>query len=223
MKCTKCGYTSFDHNQNCPKCNYDLVAEATKMNLPSYFPSPPYLLASLLGGKDEYISIAPSQDDADSQSKENSVISIMDDIKLPQRTILPGLAEAVAELTKEEEEPNVTEAKDINAGASQEQQEHKIPNDLKTVNLTFNSLNQPVSPDASGEHDEDDVFEFVLDDESPGEPEPASDPQGIELTMLSEEDEDQQTQPEVKIIQEEKPAQSSPSDDLVEPTMEDKL
>lgn len=182
MKCNKCGYTSFDYNQNCPKCNYDLVAEATKMNLSSYSPSPPYLLASLLGGKDEYISVAPSQDHTESQSDENSGISMMDDIGLPQRTILPGLAEAVAELG---------------------------------LNIAGNNQQTPATAagleSGSTQGDGEDVFEFVLDDdEQPKGPElkvesePVDDSQEIELTMVSENDEDEQTQLDIELTPEKK-------------------
>ena len=50
MKCPKCNYISFDYNQVCPKCNKDISSEQQRMSLPEYKPSPPYLLASLLGG-----------------------------------------------------------------------------------------------------------------------------------------------------------------------------
>ena len=52
MKCTKCSYTSFDFHQTCPKCGKDLSAEVEKLHLPSYEPTPPYLLASLTGEMD---------------------------------------------------------------------------------------------------------------------------------------------------------------------------
>lgn len=38
MKCSKCKYISFDHNENCPKCKKDLSEIRAKMNLPSYCP-----------------------------------------------------------------------------------------------------------------------------------------------------------------------------------------
>lgn len=54
MKCPKCGYTSFDYSQPCPKCNRDISEERKKMNLPSYKPTPFFLLDTLIGegGKD---------------------------------------------------------------------------------------------------------------------------------------------------------------------------
>jgi len=38
MKCSKCKYISFDHNENCPKCKKALTEIRAKMNLPSYCP-----------------------------------------------------------------------------------------------------------------------------------------------------------------------------------------
>ena len=33
MRCPKCGYTSFDHNENCPKCKKDLTGTREMLNL----------------------------------------------------------------------------------------------------------------------------------------------------------------------------------------------
>ena len=41
MKCSKCNYISFDHNENCPKCKKDLTEIRAKMNLPSFCPIMP--------------------------------------------------------------------------------------------------------------------------------------------------------------------------------------
>lgn len=38
MKCQKCNYISFDHNENCPKCKRDLSETRAKMGFPSYCP-----------------------------------------------------------------------------------------------------------------------------------------------------------------------------------------
>ena len=53
MRCPKCGYISFDHNQICPKCNKDISDEQAKLNLPTYKSSPPALLGMLVGAGDE--------------------------------------------------------------------------------------------------------------------------------------------------------------------------
>ncbi len=49
MKCPKCGYVSFDHNDICPKCSKSIGAERDRLDLPSYRPTPPFLLGSLTG------------------------------------------------------------------------------------------------------------------------------------------------------------------------------
>lgn len=49
MRCPKCGYISFDHNEACPKCNRNLSTERSKLNLLSFPPEPPSLLGSLIG------------------------------------------------------------------------------------------------------------------------------------------------------------------------------
>jgi hypothetical protein len=49
MKCPKCGYTSFDYNDSCPRCRKDIAAERHQLNLPAFTPNPPYLLGPLSG------------------------------------------------------------------------------------------------------------------------------------------------------------------------------
>jgi len=49
MKCPKCAYISFDHNQVCPKCSKDIGAVQRKLNLPGFRPDPPSLLGALTG------------------------------------------------------------------------------------------------------------------------------------------------------------------------------
>ena len=53
MKCSNCGYISFDYNQSCPKCDKDTSAERTKLNLPDYRSNPPFLLGALTGEANE--------------------------------------------------------------------------------------------------------------------------------------------------------------------------
>ena len=47
MKCPKCGYISFDHNEVCPKCNKNIAALRDSMSLPSYKAAPLSMLKSL--------------------------------------------------------------------------------------------------------------------------------------------------------------------------------
>jgi len=49
MKCPKCGYVSFDHQQVCQKCGKDVLAEQRRLNLPDYKPDPPSFLGALTG------------------------------------------------------------------------------------------------------------------------------------------------------------------------------
>ena len=53
MKCSKCGYISFDYNQVCPKCNKEISADQGTLNLPSFRPDPPSLLGALTGEHNE--------------------------------------------------------------------------------------------------------------------------------------------------------------------------
>lgn len=53
MKCPKCGYVSFDHNQACPKCKKDISEERNKLNLPDFEPAVPFLLGALTGETEE--------------------------------------------------------------------------------------------------------------------------------------------------------------------------
>jgi len=55
MKCPKCGYVSFDSNLECPKCSSGLSVEQSKLNLPSFKPSPPFLLGAIVGNEDHPI------------------------------------------------------------------------------------------------------------------------------------------------------------------------
>ncbi len=53
MRCPKCGYVSFDHNESCPKCNKTLSQERERLNLVTFYPDPPFLLGGLLGEVNE--------------------------------------------------------------------------------------------------------------------------------------------------------------------------
>ena len=49
MRCSKCGYVSFDHLNNCPKCSKDLSTFREDLNLLDFKPEVPFLLGSLVG------------------------------------------------------------------------------------------------------------------------------------------------------------------------------
>ena len=48
MKCTDCGFISFDHLTKCRKCGGDLSAVRKQLSLTDFRPNPPFLLKSLL-------------------------------------------------------------------------------------------------------------------------------------------------------------------------------
>jgi hypothetical protein len=52
MKCPKCGFISFDHNEACPKCGNDLTRERDAMGFPPYQPKSLSLLGVLSGAGD---------------------------------------------------------------------------------------------------------------------------------------------------------------------------
>jgi hypothetical protein len=63
MRCTKCGFISFDFNQVCPKCSRELGDEQKRLNLPSFRPEPPQLLGRLIGeGSDAEFDIGAEPD-----------------------------------------------------------------------------------------------------------------------------------------------------------------
>lgn len=92
MKCPKCGYTSFDYNERCPKCNKDLTQDREWINLPSFKPNPPSLLAEagLQGTGSELDMALMSARDAKSIESE---ISIEDGLKASEIDFdIPGLS-----------------------------------------------------------------------------------------------------------------------------------
>jgi hypothetical protein len=81
MRCTKCGFISFDFNQVCPKCNRGLADEQKRFNLPSFRPDPPMLLGRLLGESNDEpdIDIRPDDHFAILEEADHGVESGLDD------------------------------------------------------------------------------------------------------------------------------------------------
>jgi hypothetical protein len=76
MKCPKCGYISFDHNEFCPKCNKNIAALRDKMSLPAYKAAPLSMLKSLTGEgshSDADISVQVSEDTASVLEEEEGL------------------------------------------------------------------------------------------------------------------------------------------------------
>jgi hypothetical protein len=71
MKCPKCGYVSFDSNLECPKCRSDISMEQSKLNLPSFRPSPPLLPGAVVENKDQPSKSYPAE--AEIAGKKGSV------------------------------------------------------------------------------------------------------------------------------------------------------
>ncbi|MFH1090497.1 MAG: hypothetical protein V1742_02905 [Pseudomonadota bacterium] len=64
MRCPKCGYTSFDYNQACPKCSKDLNPTRALLHLLTVEPQPKPYLNSLLGAAEsvpETESVIPEE------------------------------------------------------------------------------------------------------------------------------------------------------------------
>jgi hypothetical protein len=60
MKCPKCSYVSFDYNVSCPKCNKDISAEQSKLNIAAFRPETPFLLGGLTGQAGETNTALPA-------------------------------------------------------------------------------------------------------------------------------------------------------------------
>jgi hypothetical protein len=76
MKCPKCGYISFDHNEVCPKCNKNIAALRDKMSLPPYKATPPAMLKSLTGEANDSnadVSVQVSEDTASLLEEEEGL------------------------------------------------------------------------------------------------------------------------------------------------------
>ena len=71
MKCPKCGYVSFDYNESCPKCDEDIRAERTKLNVSDFRSDPPFLLGALTGELNE--------------SEDEIRVDYSDDMLVPER------------------------------------------------------------------------------------------------------------------------------------------
>jgi hypothetical protein len=78
MRCPKCGYISFDYNQECPKCNKNIADEQAKLNLPSFRPTPPSLLGILTGEGDES-NVGMHADSSGSMGDSHEIDTRLDD------------------------------------------------------------------------------------------------------------------------------------------------
>ncbi|MEW6265024.1 MAG: hypothetical protein AB1641_18265 [Thermodesulfobacteriota bacterium] len=70
MRCPKCGYTSFDHNETCPKCKRSVAAVRDQLGLFKFAPQPTVFLEALLASLD-----APEEEPAAAEPEAASLDS----------------------------------------------------------------------------------------------------------------------------------------------------
>ena len=109
MKCPKCSYISFDHNQICPKCNKDIGEEQRKLNLPGYKPEPLFLLGGLTGAASESQIGLEMEGFKDTSELEKEIATGMDDTGVMEKEAVfgSGAGEFQMEGPSDEEMPAV--------------------------------------------------------------------------------------------------------------------
>ncbi len=172
MKCPKCGYVSFDHNQACPKCKKDISEERNKLKLPDFEPSVAFLLGALTGEAED------ADMDIDLSGPEASVLS-------PPEEALAAepLSNAESEESSEEEAIEFGESdqdlsldlEDIEEPFEEEGgldlsggEESSIPMDLEMFSSDESPPEEPRAEEASVVADDDmslDLEELGLDDD----------------------------------------------------------
>jgi hypothetical protein len=154
MRCTKCGFISFDFNQVCPRCNRELRDEQRKLNLPFFRPDPPQLLSRLMGEAayaDEDIHTEPMTfEDLPFHSEHEagldaSFSGMEDDISLNEED------HEVLSLEPEKIEP---------APSLNETQLEDFRLDMEDI-----SLSEPESPSEARTGDEEDLLDLVIEDD----------------------------------------------------------
>jgi hypothetical protein len=154
MRCTKCGFISFDFNRVCPKCNRELGDEQRKLNLPFFRPDPPQLLGRLMGDAtyaDEDIHAEPTA---------------FEDLPI-DREIDPGLAASFSgleeNLSLHEEDHDVVslEPEEIEPAPSlDESQVEDFRLDLEDM-----SLYEPEAASTVMARDEEDLLDLEIEDD----------------------------------------------------------
>jgi len=121
MKCTKCGFISFDFNQVCPKCSRGLADEQRRLNLPSFRPEPPMLLARLLG---------EVYDDADVEIMTDQSRIMEDSFQTPSADLddsLAGIGDESLSIEDEKELDVITLGLEEHLPSSEEGGEESLP------------------------------------------------------------------------------------------------
>lgn len=172
MKCPKCGYVSFDHNQACPKCKKDISAERNKLNLPDFEPSVPFLLGALTGEAEE------AGMDIDLSGPEAPVLSPPDEELAAEPLSNAGSEESLEEEAIEFGESDQDLSLDLEdiEGPSEEEgdidlsggEEDSMPMDLEMFSSDESPTEEPPAEEESVVADDDmslDLEELGLDDD----------------------------------------------------------
>lgn len=148
MKCTKCGFISFDFNQVCPKCSRGLADEQRRLNLPSFRPEPPMLLARLLGEAYEEADVEIMTDQP----------TLMEDSFQPTGSDLEdslgGVGDESLSFEDEEELDKITLGLEEHKSSSKEEDKEDLP-DLEV------SLEEPEEAVQPGELHEEDALDML--------------------------------------------------------------
>ncbi|MBW1710287.1 MAG: hypothetical protein JRF41_08795 [Deltaproteobacteria bacterium] len=112
MRCPKCGLTSFDYNEACPKCGRDLTPVRENLNLTTLTPSPVFFLGSLLA-EEGTGGFTFEGEDTEHLGTYDEKVS-----EMPEETEMPTELEEVATLEFEAEED---EEAPVGVGAAAEE------------------------------------------------------------------------------------------------------
>ncbi|MBF0495722.1 MAG: hypothetical protein HQK58_03980 [Deltaproteobacteria bacterium] len=78
MKCPKCGFISFDYNENCPHCQRELASVGAAWTLPVMKPQTPFLLGALLDETSGDLGTGPYEPDYQSDEDTDSGLPLLD-------------------------------------------------------------------------------------------------------------------------------------------------
>ena len=105
MRCQKCGYNSFDYNDNCPKCGKSVTQVRELLNLLAAEPQPRPFLESALGGIPEHVpGVEPVEEEFEFSAEEASTEDLADYEGEPS---IGGAEEEGVEISLEPEEDEI--------------------------------------------------------------------------------------------------------------------
>ncbi|MDY6853758.1 MAG: hypothetical protein SWO11_03465 [Thermodesulfobacteriota bacterium] len=162
MKCSKCGYVSFDHFDNCKKCGFELLEMKGKLNIPSYFiktdtpiePQEKYEVFESIGSFTE-----STQEDPGKLSSQEEELVID-----PEQTSFREQEDTFQfELEGEDEGPELTIEEEPDETTDEEQKAEQIKTGISDASI---------GDDISLELEDDEVMEetFLSDQTTEGTP-----------------------------------------------------